>query len=226
MQTCRGSHTHTLVPTKDDADALRLRLGHRRRALGRGAGRLLRRRSEGEPEHRALQHRRDQGAARRAREGARSSTGRASSPTRRPAPSPACGPAAITVPARSAPAPPTSATTSRCIPEVGLAAGACSGNGILMDISDPANPKRLDARRRQELRLLALGDVQQRRHQGDLHRRVGRRHAAALPRDRSAQLGRRRDLRHRRQEADVRRLLQDAGGADRDRRTASRTTAR
>ena len=30
-------------------------------------------------------------------------------------------------------------------PEVGLAAGACSGNGILMDISDPANPKRLDA---------------------------------------------------------------------------------
>jgi hypothetical protein len=30
-------------------------------------------------------------------------------------------------------------------PEVGLAAGACSGNGILLDISDPFNPKRLDA---------------------------------------------------------------------------------
>jgi len=29
-------------------------------------------------------------------------------------------------------------------PEIGLAAGACSGNGILMDISDPANPERLD----------------------------------------------------------------------------------
>ena len=29
-------------------------------------------------------------------------------------------------------------------PEVGLAAGACSGNGILMDISDPVNPVRLD----------------------------------------------------------------------------------
>ena len=28
--------------------------------------------------------------------------------------------------------------------EIGLAAGACSGNGILMDISDPMNPKRLD----------------------------------------------------------------------------------
>jgi hypothetical protein len=29
-------------------------------------------------------------------------------------------------------------------PAVGLAAGACSGNGILLDIADPANPKRLD----------------------------------------------------------------------------------
>jgi hypothetical protein len=41
-------------------------------------------------------------------------------------------------------------TTNQChditvYPEVGLAAGACSGNGILLDISDPANPKRLDA---------------------------------------------------------------------------------
>ena len=29
-------------------------------------------------------------------------------------------------------------------PEIGLAAGACSGNGILLDISDPMNPVRLD----------------------------------------------------------------------------------
>ena len=29
-------------------------------------------------------------------------------------------------------------------PEMGLAAGACSGNGILLDISDPTNPVRLD----------------------------------------------------------------------------------
>ena len=38
--------------------------------------------------------------------------------------------------------------TNRChditvFPEVGLAAGACSGNGILLDISDPMNPVRL-----------------------------------------------------------------------------------
>ena len=42
------------------------------------------------------------------------------------------------------------AVTNQChditvYPAVGLAAGACSGNGILLDISDPANPKRLDA---------------------------------------------------------------------------------
>lgn len=30
-------------------------------------------------------------------------------------------------------------------PEIGLAAGACSGNGILLDIKDPVNPKRIDA---------------------------------------------------------------------------------
>ena len=40
-------------------------------------------------------------------------------------------------------------TTNQChditvFPAVGLAAGACSGNGILLDIADPANPKRLD----------------------------------------------------------------------------------
>ena len=43
----------------------------------------------------------------------------------------------------------TSRLTNQChditvMPEVGLAAGACSGNGILMDISDPVNPVRLD----------------------------------------------------------------------------------
>jgi hypothetical protein len=30
-------------------------------------------------------------------------------------------------------------------PEIGLAAGACEGNGLLIDISDPANPTRIDA---------------------------------------------------------------------------------
>jgi hypothetical protein len=40
-------------------------------------------------------------------------------------------------------------TTNQChdvtvFPELGLAAGACSGNGILLDISDPVHPTRLD----------------------------------------------------------------------------------
>jgi hypothetical protein len=43
----------------------------------------------------------------------------------------------------------TSRMTNQChditvYSDIGLAAGACSGNGILMDISDPQNPKRLD----------------------------------------------------------------------------------
>jgi hypothetical protein len=43
----------------------------------------------------------------------------------------------------------TSRLTTQChditvYAEIGLAAGACAGNGILMDISDPRNPKRLD----------------------------------------------------------------------------------
>jgi hypothetical protein len=43
----------------------------------------------------------------------------------------------------------TSRMTNQChditvFPAIGLAAGACSGNGLLMDISDPMNPKRLD----------------------------------------------------------------------------------
>jgi hypothetical protein len=43
----------------------------------------------------------------------------------------------------------SSRMTNQChditvFPEIGLAAGACSGNGILMDISDPVNPVRLD----------------------------------------------------------------------------------
>ena len=43
----------------------------------------------------------------------------------------------------------TTSETNRChdvtaFPEIGLAAGACSGNGILLDISDPVNPVRVD----------------------------------------------------------------------------------
>ena len=107
-------------------------------------------------------------------------------------------------------------------PAIGLAAGACEGNGILIDISDPANPVRIDEVARPELRLLALRDVQRRRHEGRLHRRVGRRQRRALHPDlhgrrRDAadadQLGRQRHLRRGRHAAGevarVPELLQD-----------------
>lgn len=43
----------------------------------------------------------------------------------------------------------TTSETNHChditaYPQIGVAAGACSGNGILLDISDPEHPKRLD----------------------------------------------------------------------------------
>ena len=142
VQTCRGSHTHTLVTAKSDtAEHLRLRVRHRHGARGRRARRLLGPRSEGRSEHGALQHRRHPGAARRAREGARSSTVRGSSRDAKTGDiAGLCGPAAITAPARR-----RRRSTNQChditvFPEVGLAAGACSGNGILLDISDPVHP--------------------------------------------------------------------------------------
>ena len=77
-----------------------------------------------------------------------------------------------------------------------IAAGACEGNGLLIDISNPAKPKRIDAVA-DPLYVLARGDVQQRRQDGRVHGRVGRRYGRALPCDRPAQLGRQIDLRHR-----------------------------
>ena len=55
-------------------------------------------------------------------------------------------------------------------PAIGLAGGACEGYGMLLDIRDPTHPVRLARRRRLELLLLALGHVQQRRHEAALLR--------------------------------------------------------
>src|SRR5258706_7801481 len=43
------------------------------------------------------------------------------------------------------PADPTQCHDITVYPAIGLAAGACSGNGIVLDIKDPVHPKRLDA---------------------------------------------------------------------------------
>jgi hypothetical protein len=187
VQTCRGSHTHTLVtdpkdrPTSTSTD----------RAPGASAvGRRARGAASAGPQgsqHGALQHRRHQGAARQP-ERPPSSTGRASSRMRRPARSAACGRAATTGPARSRRA-------DQPVPRHHGVSGDRAGRRRLLGQRHPARhlgPGQSEAARRgrrQELRLLALGDVQQRRHQGRLHRRVGRRHASALPRRRICRPG-------------------------------------
>ena len=110
-------------------------------------------------------------------------------------------------------------------PELGLAAGACSGQRhpaghFRSGESGPARPSR-----RPRLRVLAFRDVQQRRQQVLFTDEWGGGTRAALPRDRPADLGRGRHLRHRRRQPRF-------GGyyklpaAQSGRRTASLTTAR
>ena len=65
----RLAHPHAGPRQERSEQPLSLRLGHQHRAIGRGAGRLLGPQARGGSEHRALQHRRDQGAAEEPREG-------------------------------------------------------------------------------------------------------------------------------------------------------------
>ena len=172
---------HPYARAEGQADALCLWLRHRRRPLGRGTGRLLRRRSEGEPEHGTLQHRRDRSAARRAREGARRQSAahflrREDRRHRRP------------VPWRRSWSRHAAQQHHQPVPRHHGVPGSRPRGRRLLGQRHPdghqrsGQPEAPRSRRRQELCLLALGDVQQRRHQGDLHRRMGRRHASALPR--------------------------------------------
>ena len=146
MQTCRGSHTHTLVTDpKDTANIYIYGSGTGPGPPGRRAGRLLEQGAGRGSEHGALQHRRDQGAAGRAGAGARSSTARASSPIATTG-----AIAGLEKGGDRGPGTQAARVTNQChditvYPAIGLAAGACSGNGILLDISDPVNPVRLDA---------------------------------------------------------------------------------
>ena len=79
----------------------------------------------------------------------------------------------------------------------------------------PRQPHPHRRRQRSELFLLALGQFQQRRHQGPVHRRMGRRRPTSLPRDRPDELGRRRDLHPLQPQTHAGLLLQNARAADR-----------
>ena len=116
------------------------------------------------------------------------------------------------------PSGPTQCHDITVYPAIGLAGGACGGYGLLLDIRDPANPKRIGAVGGLELLVLALGDVQQRRHQGAVLRRVGRWFRAALPRRRTRrEWGADAIFTIAEQQAGVQELLQDARGADDER---------
>ena len=72
VQTCKGSHTHTLVPEPEGPRShLHLRVGTAGRAAGNGAGGMQERHGPGGPDELALPARHHQGAARSPRAGRR-----------------------------------------------------------------------------------------------------------------------------------------------------------
>ena len=218
VQTCRGSHTHTVVTQPGDNDNVYIYVSGT--AGVRSADELPGCADGGidDPNTRALPARSDQGAARgrrrqaaivssprifndlpvppqqrrarrvrrarsrgrprRARAAARRRPGRGGAAAGAAAPGGGRG--------RGRRRPPTGPNQCHDItvyPEIGLAGGACAGLGLLLDIHDAGAsgaPRR--GGRRQHV-VLALGDVQQRRQEDPLHRRVGRRSAsrAAAP---------------------------------------------
>ena len=142
VQTCRGSHTHTLVPHPTDANVLYIY--NSGTADVRGAAELAIC-TDGQPDQNPdtalfsidvikveLNRPQDAAIVNRPRIFADSQTGRV---------------AGLWRGGRAGIATQNTAQTNQChditvFPELGLAAGACSGNGILLDISDPENPRR------------------------------------------------------------------------------------
>ncbi len=99
-------------------------------------------------------------------------------------------------------------------PELGIAAGACSGNGILLDISDPANPVRID-----EVVDPNFAYWHSAMFNNDGTKVVftdewGGWHEPTMPGRRPARVGRQRHLRHRRRPTRAPQLLQASGPPD------------
>ncbi|WP_439477717.1 LVIVD repeat-containing protein [Brevundimonas sp.] len=142
VQTCRGSHTHTLVPHPTDANVLYIYNSGTSDVRGAAELAIC---TDGQPDQNPetalfsidvikveLDRPQDAAIVNRPRIFADSQTGRV---------------AGLWRGGRAGIATQNTAQTNQChditvFPEVGLAAGACSGNGILLDISDPENPRR------------------------------------------------------------------------------------
>ncbi len=143
VQTCRGSHTHTQVPHPTDANVLYI--------YNSGTSNVRKTEelgicTDGQPDVNPetalfsidvikvpLDRPQDAAIVSRPRIFADSETGRVAGLWRG-------GAAGL--------ASQNTAQTNQChditvYPEIGLAAGACSGNGILLDISDPESPRRV-----------------------------------------------------------------------------------
>ena len=142
VQTCRGSHTHTLVPHPTDANVLYIYNSGTSDVRGAAELAIC---TDGQPDQNPetalfsidvikveLNRPQDAAIVNRPRIFADSQTGRV---------------AGLWRGGRAGIATQNTAQTNQChditvFPEAGLAAGACSGNGILLDISDPENPRR------------------------------------------------------------------------------------
>ncbi len=143
VQTCRGSHTHTQVPDPKDANVLYI---YNSATSGVRKSDELGICSDGEPDENGetalysidvikvpLDHPEQAAIVNRPRIFADRETGEIAGLWR--------GGASGVASQQTAP-------TNHChditvFPEIGLAGGACSGNGILLDISDPENPARV-----------------------------------------------------------------------------------
>ena len=111
-------------------------------------------------------------------------------------------------------------------PEIGLAAGACSGNGILLDISDPVHPVRLDEVADPNFAFWHSATFN---NDGTKVIFTDEWGGGTRPRcrvDRSDELGRRRHLRHRGSRNCTLRGITRCRRRRPSRRTASRTTDR
>ena len=151
MQTCRGSHTHTLVRPKNDANnvyiyvsgtAGTVRAGDRARGLRPRHRRPTRtRRSGGSRSSRSRSPRRTTAAIVNEPRLFRDETTGAVNGLQN-APQTPLHPSGMAW----GPTPDTNSCHDITVYEkLDLAAGSCEGNGLLIDISDPANPKRIDA---------------------------------------------------------------------------------
>ncbi|RZJ38773.1 MAG: hypothetical protein EON86_15255, partial [Brevundimonas sp.] len=143
IQTCRGSHTHTQVPDPTDPKVLYIYNSATSGVRKTGELGIC---SDGQPDANAetalysidvikvpLDHPQDAAIVNRPRIFADRTTGRING---------------LWTGGRAGAASQNTSVTNHChditaFPELGIAGGACSGNGILLDISDPQNPSRL-----------------------------------------------------------------------------------